>query len=54
PHTTIRYTGGARGWAGDVPAMSLSTQKLAALGWAPRRTSEDAIRHTIRVLLREL
>ncbi|MFH0748368.1 MAG: hypothetical protein V1915_00355 [Candidatus Bathyarchaeota archaeon] len=54
PHTTIRYTGGARGWAGDVPEMSLSTQKLAALGWTPHHTSEDAIRKTCQILLQEL
>ncbi|MFB6163277.1 MAG: NAD-dependent epimerase/dehydratase family protein, partial [Halococcoides sp.] len=27
------YTGGDRGWTGDVPRMRLSIEKLAALGW---------------------
>src|SRR5699024_341868 len=30
-----KFTGGDRGWPGDVPRMRLSIEKLAALGWTP-------------------
>ena len=38
------YTGGDRGWTGDVPKMRLSIEKLSALGWAPEQSSDDAVR----------
>jgi UDP-glucose 4-epimerase len=48
------YTGGERGWTGDVPRMRLSVEKLSALGWEPSQSSDDAIRQTVRELLAEL
>ncbi|MEM3444410.1 MAG: NAD-dependent epimerase/dehydratase family protein [Thermoplasmata archaeon] len=50
----FRYTGGDRGWAGDVPRMLLSTEKIRALGWKPVHTSEEAVRRTVRALIKEL
>jgi len=47
------YTGGDRGWAGDVPRMRLSIEKLAALGWEPADSSDDAVRRATRELLDE-
>ncbi|MGM0605503.1 MAG: NAD-dependent epimerase/dehydratase family protein [Halobacteriota archaeon] len=38
------YTGGDRGWAGDVPRMRLSIDRLAALGWEPTLESDEAVR----------
>ncbi|MEF8820722.1 MAG: NAD-dependent epimerase/dehydratase family protein [Halovenus sp.] len=48
------YTGGKRGWTGDVPKMRLSIEKLSALGWEPTVSSDEAIRRTTRTLLDEL
>ena len=48
------YTGGERGWKGDVPKMCLSVEKLSALGWEPDTSSDDAIRWATRQLLEEL
>ena len=48
------YTGGDRGWTGDVPKMRLSIEKLSALGWEPTYASDEAIRTTTRELLTEL
>ncbi|MEF8853152.1 MAG: NAD-dependent epimerase/dehydratase family protein [Haloarculaceae archaeon] len=45
------YTGGERGWVGDVPRMRLSVEKLAALGWEPDGSSDDAVRRATRELL---
>ncbi|MFW5903624.1 MAG: NAD-dependent epimerase/dehydratase family protein, partial [Halolamina sp.] len=47
------YTGGDRGWTGDVPRMRLSIEKLAAIGWEPTDSSDDAIRRATRELLEE-
>jgi UDP-glucose 4-epimerase len=44
----FRYTGGDRGWKGDVRAMLLSVDKLKALGWKPSTTSEEAVRLAVR------
>jgi UDP-glucose 4-epimerase len=41
------FTGGARGWKGDVPTVRFNTQKLRALGWQNRRTSREALRDSI-------
>lgn len=43
PGASIRYTGGAKGWVGDVPRFSYSTRKLAAIGWTPRMSSAQAV-----------
>ncbi|ELY76608.1 NAD-dependent epimerase/dehydratase family protein [Natrinema pallidum] len=48
------YTGGERGWTGDVPKMRLSIEKLAALGWEPRRSSDEAVRRATREISDEL
>jgi UDP-glucose 4-epimerase len=45
------FTGGDRGWTGDVPRMRLSVEKLAALGWEPTTSSDDAVRRATRELL---
>jgi len=45
------YTGGDRGWTGDVPKMRLSIEKLSALGWEPALSSDDAVREAARQLV---
>ncbi|PSQ31450.1 UDP-glucose 4-epimerase [Halobacteriales archaeon SW_6_65_46] len=47
------FTGGDRGWTGDVPRMRLSIEKLSALGWEPTASSDDAVRRAVRELLAE-
>jgi len=48
---TYEFTGGDRGWVGDVPRMRLSVEKLAALGYEPSESSDDAVRRAARELL---
>lgn len=43
----IAYTGGDRGWVGDVPRFAYSTRKLADLGWSPKLSSHDAMRRAV-------
>jgi len=45
------YTGGDRGWTGDVPKVQLSLEKLAALGWEPAQSSDEAVRRAARELI---
>ena len=48
------FTGGDRGWKGDVPLMLLDASKLQNLGWQQRYTSETAVRMAIEELLRDV
>ena len=51
---SIEYTGGDRGWAGDVPKTSLDVEYLFSTGFVPNMQSEAAVRHTARVLIGEI
>jgi UDP-glucose 4-epimerase len=46
----IEYTGGARGWAGDVPRQHLAIDRLVRLGFTPRYRSAEVVDATIRAL----
>ena len=50
----IQYTGGDRGWAGDVPRSMLDPGRLIELGYEPNYSSEEAVRHTARCLVQEI
>jgi UDP-glucose 4-epimerase len=47
-HVKFRYTGGPLGFKGDVPYVSLSTEKLERLGWEARCSSNEAVRRAVR------
>jgi UDP-glucose 4-epimerase len=47
------FTGGDRGWVGDVPRMRLSIEKLSALGYEPGMSSDDAVRRATQEMLAE-
>ena len=47
----FNYTGGKRGWAGDVPRFQLATEKMRKLGWEANLSSDDAVRKAIRETL---
>jgi UDP-glucose 4-epimerase len=49
-----QYTGGDRGWTGDVPKMRLSVEKLSGVGWESSTESDRAVRRATRELLDEL
>lgn len=49
--TQIVFTGGDRGWPGDVPQFRYDTSRLQALGWHPERHSTDAVRHAVACIL---
>jgi UDP-glucose 4-epimerase len=45
------YTGGEKGWDGDVPEMRLSIEKLRGTGWKPGHDSKESVRETAREIL---
>jgi UDP-glucose 4-epimerase len=47
----ISFTGGERGWPGDVPRFRYDISRLQALGWQPKRHSTDAVRHATERIL---
>ena len=49
----IAYTGGDRGWVGDVPRFSYSTEKLRRLGWAPKLSSMEAMERAVMECAKE-
>lgn len=52
PH--FEYTGGDRGWKGDVPVVRLDASRIRALGWSPRFNSREAMRQSLNEMAREL
>jgi UDP-glucose 4-epimerase len=54
PNARIRYTGGDRGWPGDVPHSRLNAEKLAALGFRVRLTSDQAVEAAVRALAQQV
>lgn len=47
----FKYTGGDRGWKGDVPRFSYDISKVLSTGWKPRYTSDEAVRQTVKDIL---
>ncbi len=56
PPGTARYefTGGDRGWKGDVPVVRFDCSKIKGLGWQAHRTSTEAVRAAMKAMLEEL
>ena len=50
----IEYTGGSRGWAGDIPRARLGIEKMLSTGYAVEYNSEAAVRYTARSLINEI
>ena len=50
----LEFTGGSRGWAGDVPKTYLDVKKLLGTGFEPSTMSEQSIRDTARALIGEI
>lgn len=44
----MKYTGGPRGWKGDVPQVKLDTRRMRFLGWRPKLSSKESVKRTIK------
>ena len=47
----IDYSGGDRGWKGDVPVVRFNLDKIHKLGWRAEYNSEEAIKLSIQEML---
>ena len=47
----FKYTGGKRGWKGDVPQFQFDISKINNLGWKATHTSDEVIRMAIKDVL---
>jgi len=52
-HVAYEYSGGDRGWKGDVPVVRFDTQKLRGQGWRCKRSSKAAVCDAIDSLIRD-
>lgn len=49
-----RFTGGRRGWKGDVPVVRLDCGRIRDLGWVCRHSSREAMGLSLTAILDEL
>jgi len=49
----FRYSGGDRGWKGDVPIVRLNTDRIRRLGWVCQRNSKEALRSAMTAMLND-
>jgi UDP-glucose 4-epimerase len=56
PREQVRfdYTGGDRGWKGDVPIVRLDTRRIRALGWTCRNSSRQALRLAVLAMIPDM
>ena len=47
------YSGGDRGWKGDVPVVRIGTARIRELGWQNARGSAEALRESMLAMLPE-
>jgi UDP-glucose 4-epimerase len=50
----FEYTGGNRGWKGDVPVVRLNTDRIRGLGWSCGASSREAMRKSMLAMLPDL
>lgn len=48
-----RFSGGSRGWKGDVPVVRFDSKKIRAHGWSNRYSSSDALADSIAAMIAE-
>jgi UDP-glucose 4-epimerase len=51
---TYEFSGGNRGWKGDVPIMRLNSDRIRSLGWSNKRNSAEAMESALVSMLDEL
>jgi UDP-glucose 4-epimerase len=54
PGAEIRYTGGERGWPGDVPQSRLKPDALASAGFRVQYSSDEAVLMAVGALVKEV
>jgi UDP-glucose 4-epimerase len=55
PHQVeYEYTGGSRGWKGDIPVVRMNSERIRRLGWEYRRGSREALRDSMLSMLADM
>ena len=49
----ILYSGGKKGWIGDVPHIHLKINKIKKVGWKPKYSIKESILDTLNYLKNE-
>lgn len=50
----FKYSGGCRGWPGDVPQVRFNCSKINNIGWQARYTSDESVMIAIKSIVKEL
>lgn len=48
------YTGGNRGWKGDVPIVRLNTDRIKKLGWTCQNNSSEAMALSVKSMIEDI
>jgi UDP-glucose 4-epimerase len=51
--TKLAFTGGDRGWKGDVPIVRLDTSKIRSLGWSNEMNTREALRASLEAMIED-
>ena len=43
----LNFSGGRRGWIGDIPMIHLDTSRIRSIGWRPKRSIREAVELTV-------
>lgn len=56
PADSVRfeYSGGDRGWKGDVPVVRIATSRIRSLGWSNEATSREALRRSMLAMIPDM
>jgi UDP-glucose 4-epimerase len=52
-NVSYEYTGGNRGWKGDVPIIYMNSEKIRKLGWNNKYTSKEALYASMSAMFKE-
>jgi UDP-glucose 4-epimerase len=50
----LEFTGGDRGWKGDVPMVRLDTEKIRSIGWKNKKNSSRAMIDSMACMIQEI
>ena len=48
----FQFSGGDRGWKGDVPIVRFDLSKIYSFGWQAKLNSQEAIKESVRAMLK--
>ena len=51
--TVYKFSGGDRGWRGDVPVVRLNTDRIRRLGWSNAMNTREALRASLMAMMED-